>query len=517
MEEKFEVSHGIQKKIFAMMLSDSEFLKSYGEQIKPDYFDNPILKDLSKIAIDFYEKYSRTPDTDEFLEEYDTFIGKKIKRSKDFPIDEYTKVAGEMYRIVKTGKFEYIRDKTLDFIEHQAMKNALLKACEKFEKGDPKADIVKLINEAAIAGKKDAGLRSLTDVEAKDVEWLWENHIPLGEITLLIGDPGVGKSYFSYFLGAQVSNGGYWPDDPNKSIKKGKVLILSTDEDPNYAIRPRADAAGADTDKIFILEGSRDEQGRIKILNLTKDIHRLEKILEKDKGYRLVIIDPLSDYLGRIDSHKYSDVRWAMAPINALARKYHVAIVGIMHCNKNTSLQVLYRIMGSMGFPSVARSIWLVAKDREDEENKRRYFSPLKNNLAPEQDTLAFQLENLGKVAKVVFEKEPVDKDFDVEDMLVPQERTSETKRARRFLLETLKHGAMLNTDVKKAAKDEGISFGTLRRAKDKLGIKPVKENKPGGKWFWELNEFTRFTALAKAEAESKSEEVKTEERTEIE
>jgi putative DNA primase/helicase len=343
------------------------------------------------------------------------------------------------------------------------------------------------------------------------VHWLWENHIPLGEITLHIGDPGVGKSYFSYFLSAQVSKGGYWPNYPNRRIKDGKVLILSTDEDPNYAIRPRADAAGADTDKIFILEGSHDEQGRIKILNLTRDIHRLENILRKDEGYRLVIIDPLSDYLGRVDSHKYSDVRWAMAPINALARKYHVAIVGIMHCNKNTSLQVLYRIMGSMGFPSVARSIWLVAKDREDEENQRRYFSPLKNNLAPEQDTLAFQLENLGKVAKVVFESEPVEQDFDIEDVLAPQERTSETKRAKKFLLETLKDGAMLNTEVKKLSRDEGISWGTLRRAKDKLDITAIKENKLGGKWFWELNEFTRRTALVEAEAESRSEEKKTE------
>jgi putative DNA primase/helicase len=516
MEEKFEVSHESQKKIFAMMLSDSEFLKSYGGQIKPDYFDNPILKDLSKIVISFYEKYSRTPDTNEFLEEYNAFIEKENKRQKGFPLDEYSKVTIEIFEIGKAGGFDYVRDKVGDFARRQEAKRIMLNV--DVEKLNQKAYVESIANELikiAIAGDEDAGLRSLTEVEAKDVEWLWENHIPLGEITLLIGDPGIGKSYFSYFLSAQVSKGGCWPDNLSKSIKTGKVLILSTDEDPNYAIRPRADAAGADTDKIFVLEGSRDEQGRIKILNLTKDIHRLEKILEKDKGYRLVMIDPLSDYFGRIDSHKYSDVRWAMAPINALARKYHVAIVGIMHCNKNTSLQVLYRIMGSMGFPSVARSIWLVAKDREDEENKRRYFSPLKNNLAPEQATLAFQLENLGKVAKVVFESEPVEQDFDVEDMLVPQERTSETKRARRFLLETLKHGAMLAAEVKKAARDEGISWGTLRRAKDKLSVNSIKENKPGGKWFWELNEFTRRTALV--EAESKSEERKTEEKTEVE
>jgi len=505
MEEKFSFNHENQKKIFAMFLFDKEFLKSYDGLIEPDYFDNPVLKDLSKIVVKFFEKYSRTPNIDEFLEEFDIFISECEKRSKNFLVDEYADVVEEVLGFGEEGNFDYVKDKVLEFTRYQTFKRAILEASKKLEKSDYDG-IVNSINAVASIGSEDAGLRSLADVEAKDVHWLWENHIPLGEITLLIGDPGVGKSYFSYFLSAQVSKGGYWPNEPNRPIKAGKVLILSTDEDPNYAIRPRADAAGADTDKIFILEGSRDEQGRIKILNLTRDIHRLENILRKDEGYRLVIIDPLSDYLGRIDSHKYSDVRWAMAPINALARKYRVAIVGIMHCNKNTSLQVLYRIMGSMGFPSVARSIWIIAKDREDEENKRRYFSPLKNNLAPEQDTLAFHLENLGKVAKVVFESKPVDEDFDIEDVLVPQERTSETKRAKRFLLETLKDGAMLNTDVKKLSRDEGISGGTLRRAKDKLDIRSVKENKPGGKWYWMLSEFKRITAMAEADTRPKIE-----------
>jgi len=208
-----------------------------------------------------------------------------------------------------------------------------------------------------------------------------------------------------------------------------------------------------------------------------------------------------------VDTYKYSDVRWALAPINALARKYHVAIVGIMHCNNNTSLQVLYRIMGSMGFPSVARAIWLIAKDREDEENKRLYFSPLKNNLAPEQKTLAFHLKNLGKVAIVVFESEPVGDDFEIEDVLVPQERISETKRAKNFLKETLKDGAVPTKEIRSAARDEGLSWATVRRAKEKLEIKAVKENKPGGKWFWELSEFARRQVLAEDEAKRITEE----------
>jgi len=419
----YDFTPDIQKMIAAWLLAEKQALKENIGIVRSEYFENPAVRDITKLIIDFFNEYKRPPTEDELLQKLDSLLSK----NKRLPSDEYLDVYEKLIKLSKSSNFDYIRDIVVDFGRYQTMKKTLLGSGKRLNKGDYNG-IVNSINKAASVGIKDGGLRALSDIEPEDVEWLWKYHIPLGELTLLIGDPGIGKSYFSYFLSAQVSRGGSWPDTPTELSKNGKVLILSTDEDPNYAIRPRADAAGADISKIFVLEGSRDAEGRIKILNLTKDIHRLEDILEKDNDYRLILIDPLSDYIGHVDTHKYSDVRWALAPINALARKYHVAIVGIMHCNKNTSLQVLYRIMGSMGFPSVARSIWLIAKDREDEENKRRFFSPLKNNLAPEQKTLAFSLKNLGKVGKVIFEVEPVPDDFDIEEALVPVERISETK-----------------------------------------------------------------------------------------
>jgi hypothetical protein len=89
-----------------------------------------------------------------------------------------------------------------------------------------------------------------------------------------------------------------------------------------------------------------------------------------------------------------------------------------------------------------------------------------------------------------------VEDDFDIEEVLVPQERSSETKRAKKFLLDTLKDGAVLMKEIKSAARDEDISWGTLRKAKKKMGIKSFKEKEEGGKWFWELDEFTRGQAL---------------------
>ena len=119
---------------------------------------------------------------------------------------------------------------------------------------------------------------------------------------------------------------------------------------------------------------------------------------------------------------------------------------------------------------------------------KRRVLLPLKNNLSKDIITnLAFSIED----GRVVFEEVPV-RDLDIEEILAPQERAGESKRARKFLLETLKDGAMPATELQRLARDEGISIGTLRIAKRKLGVRSVKgRGESGASWCWELNEMT--------------------------
>ena len=498
-------------RILAYLLFNKEATEDI-QDVRPEDFEFIVTKDILKLICDFYEKYSRIPNFDEFEQLFVGLLNSGKEKSLSAPEAKYYEVYDEILSL-RGEDLESSRDLFQRHSRSQAHRKAFRKIfkTKMLEKEDYDG-IHNLMMEAYDRCSRDGGLRKLSDIEAKDVKWLWENHIPLGEITILAGDPGAGKSYFSYFLSAQVSTGGSWPDAPDMAIDSGKVLILSTDEDPNYCIRPRSDAAGADVDKILVLEGARDRRGRIRIINLTKDIHRLEDILKKDKSYRLVIIDPLSDYVGRIDQQSYGDVRWALNPLLTLARKYHVAVVGIMHCNKNISLQALYRIMGSMGFMAIAGSVWVIAKDRDDEVGRRRFFAPLKSRLGPEQKALAFHLENLGKVAKVEFEDEAlVGDDFDIEEMLVPAEKSNETKKAKRFLMEILKDEAVSTKEIKSTARDEGLSWATVRRAKDKMGcISAFKEKVVGGKWFWELDEITKarmaIAGSAKVEEEIRRE-----------
>ena len=46
-----------------------------------------------------------------------------------------------------------------------------------------------------------------SEIEPKEVKWLWYPYIPFGKVTLLQGDPGNGKSKLMLSIAALLSNG----------------------------------------------------------------------------------------------------------------------------------------------------------------------------------------------------------------------------------------------------------------------------------------------------------------------
>ena len=58
----------------------------------------------------------------------------------------------------------------------------------------------------------DSHVRSMSGVHARPVEWLWPGWVPLGKLTVIDGDPGVGKSTLLLDLAARLSRDGIMPD-----------------------------------------------------------------------------------------------------------------------------------------------------------------------------------------------------------------------------------------------------------------------------------------------------------------
>ena len=104
-------------------------------------------------------------------------------------------------------------------------------------------------------------VRCVADVEIKPVRWLWPGRIARGKLTMIAGDPGLGKSQVTVALAATVSTGGEWPVD-GSACERGSVLILSAEDDVADTIKPRLMAAEADENRVFVLDAGRDNKGR---------------------------------------------------------------------------------------------------------------------------------------------------------------------------------------------------------------------------------------------------------------
>lgn len=333
-------------------------------------------------------------------------------------------------------------------------------------------------------------LVNLATVTPRAVRWLWGGRIALGKLTLIAGEPGLGKSFLTLDLTARVTTGNPWPDDApgTNSNQPGSVVLLSAEDDIEDTIRPRLDAAGAEVQYVNALQGIEfrpDATGPAKqrCFNLESDLPHLEQAVNALPDCRLVVIDPVSAYLGGTDSHKNAEIRSMLAPLAELASRRNLAVVAVTHLNKSSGSTAMNRVTGSLAFIAAARAGWLVAADKANP--KRRLLLPIKNNLAEDVGGLAYSIVN----GALAWEDGPVC--LSADDALSDAPRKDgHTARddAADWLRELLSDGPMPQRDVAEAAKENGISIAAVRRAKTKLGIKPRKEGfQKDARWMWKL------------------------------
>lgn len=342
----------------------------------------------------------------------------------------------------------------------------------------------------------------MCDVKPEAVSWLWPGRIALGKLTLVAGDPGLGKSFLTLDIAARLSSGTPWPDRRHEPNPVGGVVLLSAEDDIADTIRPRLDAAGADVSRITAIQGVEfPETGTGKRVrrsfNLEKDIPALEAAIRQTPDCRLVVVDPVTAYLGKSDSHKNAEIRGLLAPLSELAGRYRVAMVAVTYLNKNAGSNALYRAMGSLAFVAAARAVWLVVRDEENPS--RRLFLSAKNNIAPDGTGLAYSLDPAPSLrsrtgdgdpgmAVVAWEAGPVTVTAN-EALTVDRPRhdkPTERDTATDWLRDLLADGPMPTTDIRAQANEAGFAWATLRRAKERLGIRPRKSGFDKG-WIWAL------------------------------
>ena len=329
----------------------------------------------------------------------------------------------------------------------------------------------------------------VADVEPEPVRWMWPGRLSAGKVHLLDGDPGTGKSTIYSFLAACVTAGVPWPDGALvPASARGGVVIVTAEDDVATTIRPRLEAAGADVSRVSVVGVIPTPNGAGRLPVLPDDVALI--VGECDRiGARLLVFDPVTAYLGDINSHRDSDVRGGLAPLAEAAERAGVAVVLVRHLNKGTGGSALYRGGGSIAFSGLARLVLLAGKVPDDPTGDRRALAVAKCNIASFAPTLGYHLESAGPlgVGRTAWHG-PVPVTAD--DLVRPPAGPAATPAqddAVDFLTAALASGPRLALELYAEAKDAGISETTLKRAKARLGIEAERRGGAGGSgaWYW--------------------------------
>ena len=331
--------------------------------------------------------------------------------------------------------------------------------------------------------RKHARVVCMADVAPQAITWLWPGRIPEAKITLLAGDPGMGKTMLALDIIARVTRGGTFPDGTRAPA--GDAVILTAEDGLADTIRPRLDAAGADVRRVWVLQSvTTEDSGGGKLFSLADDVGALEEVVN-EKHARIVMIDPLDGYLRGVDSHRNSEMRGVLAPFATMLERTGATGLCVHHLNKDaSSVNAMYRLGGSLAIVAAARAVFGVAPDPDDED--RKLFLPVKLNIAAKPPGLGYRVTDRG----VEWDSDPVTCDVAAAFGGPKRADSDLVAAAKDFLREALGDGQpVAQLLIEEGATERGISAKSLQVAKKSIGVQSKREGfGPGGLWYWQLS-----------------------------
>jgi hypothetical protein len=323
-----------------------------------------------------------------------------------------------------------------------------------------------------------AAATSLRDVAIRDLEWDWRYRIPRKTLTVIDGDPDLGKSVLALDITAHKTTGTPWPD--GAPCEKQKVLLLSAEDFLHETIKPRLLAAGGDASMV----GVPNKEPVV----LPDDLDYLEALATR-YGFGMVIIDPLAAYLSvKVNSWNDPSMRaMVLYPLRVMAERAGLTVIAIRHPSKGSDgKKAIHRGGGTIGTIAAARAGFEVFRDPDDPDV--RIFAPSKHNLSKEVHSLRFRLVDQAvpglkePMPRIAWEGESTH----TAESLAAGAKQTKTELAEDFLREYLANGAQPSEAVLAEGKRRQIGRDAIWEAKKALG---VKANKLGyqGIWAWFL------------------------------
>lgn len=330
-------------------------------------------------------------------------------------------------------------------------------------------------------------LQTLSEVKEKRIEWLWADRIPKGKLTIFSGNPDCGKTTVACDLIARFTTGREFPDGA-AAVPARDVLLLSAEDDAADTLKPRLVAAGAEASRVHIAKAVSVPSGasrEVREFALDTDLHILAEALAENSTIGLVVIDPLSSYLGSRDMNKEQEVRRVLVPLRDLAESTGVTVIGIGHFSKRSDVSALHRVGGAVALTGVARAVWLFTKSPDVDGEFQMLLG--KGNLTKKRTGLRYTFGEKAVSAKITA---PVilwgeETTGDADSVLSMDGEEKQSAKAERFVAEALEDGMPHPSEpIISEGKDKGISKMTLFRARKDLGVRTQRVK---SEWVWQL------------------------------
>lgn len=390
--------------------------------------------------------------------------------------------------------------KALDVSDIKAMTDTLNKQRQlEFEI----SEINKAINKAnSKAPNWSAKLTQASTINPLAIKWLWPQWIATGKLTILAGASGTGKTTVALDFAATVTNGGQWPDK-SKCNEEGNVLIWSSEDDAADTLVPRLIAAGANMDKVHIIEGRVGPKGQLETFDPATDLDTLRRSVSSIDGVSLLILDPIVNLI-KGDMHKANDVRRSLQRVLDFAEDTGCSILAISHFNKGSAgAPPTERVNGSQAFTAFARTVLVVGKQDNSES---RVIARSKSNISNDQGGCVYSIELCAietdsgvsiETTKTVWGDFIEGSASEILSEIENSENSSSSDNPIEALRAILQGGKITGRDASKAMEENGFSPKQTRTAREKLKV--CHSRMGAGKnmiTYWELPQ-TSGTSLA--------------------
>lgn len=314
--------------------------------------------------------------------------------------------------------------------------------------------------------------RSMDTIEREHIDWVIYPYLAKGEVTIVEGDPGQGKSYMVQTWCAAICDGICSPSPRGYKQEQGKIVYFDIENDAARVTKPR-----------LMMNGLKNMQNFIQCeepFSIADEdfMERLEEWFERTRPL-VAVFDTLNTYLGGADAFKAHEVQQVFVKFKELAKRYNCAVIVIRHLTKSGKDRAMYRGQGSIAFAALARVVCTVGILPDD--NEVRVMAVTKINVAPFPKALTFTIRGLPDTLKETdrskFEwGEYVD--LTAEDIVsAPKkdEKTNDRDDAMKLLSDLLEEDEELEVDkVMQMAASRSISRRTLYRAADDLKLEKV-------------------------------------------